>query len=211
MIPFLYTSLTGVMRDLLELVVKESVLEKATAVCDIDITKESNLIEPKDIKLASLGHAVLEKVREIKLSKTEMLKFKSDCRSFVIQMCSLLFAKSPLKYSIVKYVTFCVPSLIHSELKVAKTRLTIALRVFSDKNWVSSSECDKIEKEFKSLTAEKDVLKLCKSYDSKKERVDHFWRDLLQTREKSQNLYNFIKKSLITQSWASFCGAGIFH
>lgn len=55
MIPFLYTDLSALIKDIMGLFVKAQVLENASSVAEIDISKEENLLPVSDVKL---GNAV---------------------------------------------------------------------------------------------------------------------------------------------------------
>ena len=205
MSPFLYNDLYVILHDLMSLIVKEEVLDKQKAIYNIDLRTESNLIPSKNLKL---GHAVRAELKKLKISDKEMMLFKTECREFLVKMCIHLLKKSPLQYSICKAICFCDPMLISSNLSISKNRLSNALELFSARNWITSQICDKIEKEFNVLCNNKEVIDLCKQFVRENNRIDHFWRNLLQGRDNFQNLYVFLKKIFILSHGQAFVERG---
>lgn len=113
-----------------------------------------------------------------------------------------------MKFSLCRAITFCNPTLISNHPNVCKTRLTTALGLFSDNNWLGSDDCDKVEREFKNLLANEDIVKsACKEF-KRNQRLDHFWRDFLEKDERSQNLFNFLELVLILSHGQEFIERG---
>ncbi|KAJ1519804.1 hypothetical protein ONE63_005057 [Megalurothrips usitatus] len=207
LIPFLYTDLSAVVRNIMSHFVKESVLDKAKSVSDVDISKEDNLLSGSKVEV---GHAVKAELRKLNLSADAIKAFKTDCRSILIKMCSILILKSPVseKYKLAKYVTFCDPAIIASQVSVSRARLGNALQAVIAKNWFSGEICDKISREFKTLVAKPEFIALCAQYRRSDLRVDHFWRNYLQGQNSYQNLYSFLKVVLVLSHGQAFVERG---
>ncbi|KAE8742180.1 hypothetical protein FOCC_FOCC012266 [Frankliniella occidentalis] len=188
----------------MSLFIKEDVLKQFNSVCDIELKSENYLPSSKVV----VGHAVRAELKKASVSSEALKGFRDDCLTFLSSMCKLLLKKSPLSYSICKSITFCDPSFIYSHASLWNSRLTSALNTFADRNRISSKDCDKVSKEFRILTNDKNVISLCKEYDRKHQRVDHFWRDLLKDKEECKTLYKFLREVLILSHGQAFVERG---
>ncbi|CAI6377601.1 unnamed protein product [Macrosiphum euphorbiae] len=101
----------------------------------IDVLDKSKLIGSKKI---NLGFSTREAIRSIDIfTDKDMLIFRTDCQLILQTICLKLLLKSPIKYKVVKGISFCDPSIIVTSVKVANYRFKTCLETFVENHWVS--------------------------------------------------------------------------
>lgn len=138
-----------------------------------------------------MGYTTRQALRNTEqINDKDMLQFRLDCLLIFQKFCSKLLDKSPLKYPIVKGITFCDPYIIGINFKIPLRRLKYTLDIFVDNNLISGCAADRVEREFIKLFNNSQFIELCKNY-LKTDRLDEFWTNL------STETMNFLKKILI--------------
>ncbi|XP_011873059.1 PREDICTED: uncharacterized protein LOC105564901, partial [Vollenhovia emeryi] len=170
--PYLYTDLTCLLVDLINIFVKKEVLEKETSIDRINLNNNANIILPKNLKLGFVVRSEFKKQKEIK--EFEIKSFKDDCVIILKLICQKIIAKSPIKYKLCKGITFCDPQLLSYSLSQALRRLEIVLEIFQEKKWLSYTECDELLKEFKDFCSKHGVLECFKQFDRLSQKLDNF-------------------------------------
>lgn len=119
-----------------------------------------------------------------------------------------MLEKSPLKYPLCKGISCFDPSVIvnYSPSTVSK-RLDTTLSWLSEKNWLSTKECDKIKNEFVTLVAKRSVRNDCKVY-KRSDRLDTFWFSILNSNNCSSDLKKCTKLVLLISHGNAFVERG---
>lgn len=203
---FLFSDLSNLLINILERIVKKDVLEKYSRnILKINLKDEKNFMAVDYIKLDIGTKVVLKSVT----NTSDKILFKTQCQNILKNFVSKLIEKSCLKYPFIKGIS-CLNPDITLQQKEAEKRISIALEYLAEKNIMSTTNCNKVESEFKqiiSFTATKEKLGSFKREDT---RLDHFWISTLDMYgcDKYQNLLNFIKKIMILSHGNAFLERG---
>ncbi|XP_043473844.1 uncharacterized protein LOC122505991 [Leptopilina heterotoma] len=208
MAPLLFSSLHGVVLDLIKIFVKKEVLVKSTNIAKINLDDSENLRVAANINLEDSFSVNTELKKAKTASDKEKLIFKNDCRTFLKCLCKKLIEKSPLKYELCKGISCCDPSVIvNCSSSTVSRRLDSSLSCFAKGNWLSLKECDKIKKEFVTLAAKRNVRDSCKDY-KRSERLDTFWMTILNFNDSSLEIKKFLKLVLLLSHGNAFVERG---
>ena len=101
--------------------------------------------------------------------------------------------KSPVKYPLVRYLSFCDPALILRNKKISISRLTKALGVFVECNRISGLDAEKVERDFKQLIENPKFEKAAQNFSRKTDRLDHFWMKSIDQYDYSQHLAKILQ------------------
>ena len=106
MIPFMYNDLMKLLKDVLKLFVKSKVIEACRngyELKSIDVRLKENHMEKKDIVLGFSTETALAKLkRQDKVSDSQVLKFREECLTFLVEMVSKLFERTPIGSTIIR-------------------------------------------------------------------------------------------------------------
>lgn len=192
--PYLYTDLQNILQFMMSSFVKPEIMEKEK-ITEIDVLDKTKLIGAKKI---NLGFSTREAIRSIdKFNDKDILIFRTDCQLILQTICLKLLVKSPIKYKMVKGISFCDPSIIVSSVKVANFRFKTTLEIFVENHWVSGIVGDKLEIEFSILCSNKSFIERAKQFSRNEVRLDSFWTNIGIVFNLSSAMMNVLKKVLI--------------
>ncbi|XP_048512809.1 uncharacterized protein LOC125501482 [Athalia rosae] len=192
--PFLYNAVASVLMTTMSRFVKPEVL-KAYSLTKIDLEKADNLLFAKDI---NLGYTTNDAFRHTKLVKpVDISRFREECRKCLRIFVTKILQKSPLKFPIVKAIS-CFNPAIAIKNDLSCKRLSTALEIFVESNWISGIQANKIDREYKRIISLPTVQEKFKQF-KRTERLDHFWMRLIELHgtESYTNLRDFTKKVMI--------------
>jgi hypothetical protein len=110
MIPFLYSDLEILLRNLMERFVKADVLKPSKNIHKIDVTDEKNLCEYTKVDVGFSAQKILKDLSSAKkITDRQVMAFRMECRAFLQCIVKQLLLKSPLNYALVKNVTVLDP------------------------------------------------------------------------------------------------------
>ena len=182
MVPFLFFELKAIVSELLEILVKSSVIKSCKNVRqlkEIDLCDESDLL-PLD--KMNLGFAVDQAIQKEKKSDTvnlSMIKeFKKGCQRYIIATLQKLFERSPLWSNILCSASVLDPSkTISMSRDKLHQKLKMLLKYLVDLNVTSPQSCDKTPSECMSFVDD-DLPKLrleFEKFSPEKDRLDKFF------------------------------------
>lgn len=192
MAPFLYKDLLLTLKSVMQRFIKKDVLDSQHLI-SIDIFDKNSYILSKNI---DLGYLTRQELKNVKKTDKEVLYFRNDCLLILQNVCKKLLDKSPLKYPIVRDITFCDPSIIDSSKEKSIKRLKFSLEEFVERKWISGIQADEIDLEFKTLLSKSSFMSQIKLFNQKNDRLDHLWRDIGSTFYLLLDFMNFLKKVL---------------
>lgn len=196
--PFLYQEFTSFISNIMSRFVKKEVLEKATSVSKVDLRSE-NLLSSLNVDAGYETKAAISKLKSTlpKDKETDLIKkFMLDCRSVYVTLVSKLQNRSPLSYSLTRYISCLDPNFIASNTSVALKRLDFLLETLSTKNiWIEGSVANYIKTEYNKLCQSAEMLNEMKKYNRHEKRLDHFWVQLIAKSPNNnyKNLFELIK------------------
>ncbi|KAJ8671181.1 hypothetical protein QAD02_002440 [Eretmocerus hayati] len=190
--PFLYSELSGVISDLMERFVHPSILAKKTSFWSVDLNNAENLLPVNDIVIGLKTRQALTKCG--KLEQIDHTTFRKECLGNLESIVTKLLEKSPLKYPFMRTSTFCDPALIINNKSLAKKRSSKLLELLVQVECLSSSEADKIEKEFKSVVETSKFVTKAQVFNREVDRLDDFWVAVIDKEQHTyKGLLNIIK------------------
>lgn len=98
------------LKNLLERFVKQDVILNESNYWKIDLNNEENLLKLGKINVGHKTRAALSNSKGLGQENHE--KFQRGCRIILKSIVNKILEKSPLKYPLVRYLTFCDPALI---------------------------------------------------------------------------------------------------
>ena len=104
MIPFLFEDLQELIRDLLSMFVKSSVIQAANSVkelVNIDHHSSDNLMKNPDVGFGA-NEVLSQLIKTDAVNAKELKHFKKECTEFLRVLVAKLLEKSPIIYSIVR-------------------------------------------------------------------------------------------------------------
>ena len=179
MIPFMYYELKSVIQNLLEIIVKSSVLEESKNVPqkwkEIDLNDEKNLIPAEKLKL---GLAVENEINCLKkrdlVTSREKNKFLSEVQDFLVAMINKLFEKSPVCSIFLKAASVLDPDVIFNNKKDdLVNRFRILLKSIIKLAILPANKCDQALTDFKKFV---DLVKSsAHTFSQKDDRLDDYY------------------------------------
>mgnify|MGYP003471112127 FL=1 len=150
MLPFLATDLGGLVQNLLTRFIKADIMSSAlsvTAVTKVDFECNGNQVDTSKI---NVGFSASKLLLAKELSDKQKYTFRAECRSFLIAVLKKLLDKSPLKYPLVKNMSWLDPRLMLSQKDKTNgvTKLTRVLRILCETGRIHESKCDTIISEY---------------------------------------------------------------
>ncbi|XP_063243096.1 uncharacterized protein LOC134542628 [Bacillus rossius redtenbacheri] len=195
LLPFLYQEVFQLMKNIASRVFTKSAMEKvvsASQLKHLNVKNETDLRMPDSIEIGFGATFCLKKVKEL-----HSLRFKADCKQFLLQLFSKLEEKSPLRKRIVLGSTCLSPSVIVKDVRTSRAK--IAIEELISLNHLSPADGDVVLREYAKFCALPDVLKATKFFNWKKYSLDKFLFQLLSSAmENAHNLFvSFIQRFLI--------------
>ncbi len=151
--------------------IKGSVLNSAPNIVLIDIAKNENL---KDFKDMDLGFAIKNTLRHAGIKLVHEMLCRKQCRDLLIEFCHWLIKKSLLQYPLTKGIS-CFDPAIALKFQVQSLRLTKMLDYFVEHKWLSGSQGDRIWKNFSSCCQTLLFENKMKNFSIQRYRLDDYW------------------------------------
>ena len=113
MAPFPREELLGLLKTIMAIFIKKSVLDQATTaakLAKIDIKDDKNRIDAKKMELGFAVKAEIDKVqKETAVSSLQIYSFQMECRTLLEKLTAKLLEICPLKYPIVRHLVALDP------------------------------------------------------------------------------------------------------
>ena len=156
-VPFLFKDIEDVLTKFMKMFIKPEVLKKKDA-CDIDVKDSKNCLSVKEVKI---GIETQKLVNASKAKPLEKLDFHSHCLTFLKTIVSKLLTKSPLNYSLTKYMQCLSPLYILSNSQDASTLFRRAIVKLEGLKWLEMS----ILEEYEYFVSQPDALEAFQSFN----------------------------------------------
>ncbi|XP_062554102.1 uncharacterized protein LOC134219395 [Armigeres subalbatus] len=192
MAPFLFGALVNLIKPVMERVIKPEYLKvNSKSLVSVELSDE-NLLTSNQVDVGFATKASLKSVSAVK--ESQILFFKNQCKSFYVAFLQKIIDKSPLTYSLTRYVSCLSPQVIIDSPETAKKRLSFLLDHLVDKDHLSGTQADKILVEYRTFIDEPKVKSACSTYRREATRLDTFWESILeQSSSKLPNLLVLVR------------------
>ncbi|KAL8560069.1 hypothetical protein ACOMHN_041538 [Nucella lapillus] len=152
MLPFITTDLVNLLKTMMTKFLKEDVLETegktVSGLSKIDVKKLENHLPLEKIKVGYLAEKQLTKSNLA--SDRQKLKFRGDCKQFLITLVHKLLLKAPIKFPLVRSIGFLDLRLMAQKSEKANNtkKLTQTLNIMTSASRVKDSVCDQVLSQF---------------------------------------------------------------
>ncbi|KAL8602788.1 hypothetical protein ACOMHN_055171 [Nucella lapillus] len=152
MLPFITIDLVNLLKTMMTKFLKEDVLETegktVSGLSKIDVKKLENHLPLEKIKVGYLAEKQLTKSNLA--SDRQKLKFRGDCKQFLITLVHKLLLKAPIKFPLVRSIGFLDPRLMAQKSEKANNtkKLTQTLNIMTSASRVKDSVCDQVLSQF---------------------------------------------------------------
>lgn len=164
LLPFMYDDLFKMLKSLYSRILKPEIVKKivtAEKLLDIDLNNKDNLCLAIYVDLGVAATTELKNLKSKKNAKeSELVKFKIDCQTIILEICKKLRGKSPLARKFVKGASSLSPKIMLMPIK-AKARLQLALEEMVESKYICSLESERIRKDYLELIELEQVKKMC--------------------------------------------------
>lgn len=196
MVPFLYDSLSHLIKGVMSRFVKKEEMHKDNFFKINVLEKEEgffkSLLKVKEIDLGYGTRSALRQCHGVK--DKEVLMFRKDIRSCFQHFTVKIQERSPLKYPLTKALSFLNPTNISSNEETACENMTQALDIMIQSNVISPAKADKADKEYREIISKTHFKFECSNYSRKECRLDKFWMTEVKSAE---NIREVVQKVLL--------------
>jgi len=191
------------LKSLMSRVIKADVMKtaaNAVKICEVKVANTANQLHYKNVDIGFSANKMLKNlVMEKKCSERQDMEFRQAAKAFVVSILSHLLTKNPLKYSLVRNMSFLDPRLMVTKTEDCKSRFKRVLGVLVEAHRVDETDCDDILSQFRIYLEHlptKDVS-LFSSFKPSESRLDTLiYRTMVHNIEYSK-LWNVIRQLLL--------------
>lgn len=194
MVPYLFTSLEQLMKNLMMRFVKyEKIAEASTTqkLMNLDLQDSANLVS---VEKVDVGYAAESLMKQIKCSEKEKLVFKNEFKNLLTTMIEKLREKSPLKSHLARGLTALDPKMIMLKPSLAIKRIDVVLENLHSHRRICDKSAEKAKRQFSLLTEEANDF-ISKTSDDMG--LDEFYYGLLGEDKKYEDLWSVMKLCFI--------------
>ncbi|MCK5814301.1 MAG: hypothetical protein KAH03_08580, partial [Cocleimonas sp.] len=200
LIPFLAQDLGSLIKNLMKRIVKNEIMEKVTALSAYNVRFEDNLLDPSKV---DVGFSAKRSMLSLKASDKARHTFRMECRDFIKCLLQKVLAKAPIKYTLVRNLSWLDPckmvSLDEKDRTRASKHLEQTLHIMCDAGRVKSENCDAVKRQLTKLCD--DVLasdsEAFRSFDYKSDRVDQLLHAHLSEKKEFTELWEVTQQVLL--------------
>ena len=212
LLPFLHGFLVDVIKSLLELFMKTSVVDSIAVLPDLekfDLTKKTSLLKVTEVNIGfAARHSLAKLVHSDDISSADAFSFREDCVTFVTEVIKSIMQRVPLKSSVLKNSSCFAPELLLKYPEKCKRRLTKLIDHCIQLGKIDSSAADQILVEFKTSVVKNPKLK---SFDIKKHRLDEFYFNEIHAEALCPTLAKLLKMIFVISHGQGSVERGFSH
>ena len=198
--PMLYDKLRFIMTSLFKRFMKPEIVDNLKTGSDfvkIDLKKSENHLPVKQVDIGFGAKRALSNDSNI----SEAVNFRSEARQILIGIGCKLQERSPLKYSMVKFISCLNPTNIWSCTQESVKRFESMCEYMVDTNRISTANADKAHRSWQQLTSSAEFKSSAKEFakrsGSDDSRLDYFFRSELSGKDEHEDVYNIVKRILV--------------
>ena len=194
LIPFLYSDLHDLLKNLMQRFINEDALKDGDLL-KVDIADVSNHLH--NVQLGFQTSNLFRKVKaKSTVSERQTKDFEKQCKAFLLPIVKKLTEKCPLKYSVIRYMP-CLDPAKMTDKKVCKENMQKLLHSVIDSKRLMEDTADSVLQEYTHFLSTAALANSANSFDREKDRVDTWWFEALGQNADFRNLNSFVKKMLL--------------
>lgn len=205
MIPFISHDLGSLVKTLMERFVKPDTItscKSVFALANVDYTDTKNLV---DVSKVDVGFCASQTLRSTKTgaSDRDCYAFRKDCRGFISAMLKKILEKAPIKYPLVRSLTWLDPRQIvrPQDASTRGKQLEHTLRILCDAGRIKEGDCDAIKRQYSSfcdqVVSDDEVSEAFHAFSPSEARVDLLFFEQLEGRKEYSLLWDLVCKILL--------------
>lgn len=200
LLPFLCLDLHDIMKNLMHKFIKSNVLNKcetALQLVQVDICNSSNHVNLSMIELGFRVDRLLAVAKkQSSVNDGTLMAFRAECRDFLKAVVLKLQDKSPLKYTLVRNITFLNPKTMGEKDKSIQKMKKVLLYCQGVKRF-DDVTCDKVLSEFRNFLDSSAGECGSKAFDPMTQRLDSWFYDALAGKAEFQVLWSVVRQLLL--------------
>ena len=205
MAPYLAEEIQNILKTLMFLFVKRSVLEKADTIrklARIDTSKNDSLMTYKEVSVSIAAKGLLTTlINAKKVSTRQVMEFKQECILVLETLVKKLLERSPIHYELVHYLPALDPRYMVRSQDAAASKMEKLLTVLAGNNWITAHEGDEALREYKNLVSNmvKDKRDEMIAFNIVKQGLDLYFTDYIEKSASKEyiTIWKVIKMMLI--------------
>lgn len=190
MVPFLYIDLVDIITCLAKRVVKPGALDDVRDLHE-QMTKSEVFL---DYSKTNIGVEATELLKQSKSSPKDLLGFRMQCREALTITITQMLKKSPIIYSLCRYLQFLNPEVIIKRSSTAVKYLKSALLTTGH---CQLGDVDDILGQFEIFIASVKCKDSFLNYKNTETRIDSLFYDEMAGHQKFKELWDFVQKCLV--------------
>lgn len=148
LVPFLSSELSAIVRSLMRRFVKPELLDAADTtnkLSRLDVEDKENHVSPKKVEI---GLAAEAQLKDIKASEKQVFEFRNQCKQFLIGLLKKMLEKSPLKSSLVRFLSCLDPRVMVRDKNRCLLNMKNVLKYFVSLNRLNHENAEKLLEQF---------------------------------------------------------------
>ncbi|KAJ8048636.1 hypothetical protein HOLleu_01027 [Holothuria leucospilota] len=157
--------------------------------------EKKNQVFPKNVDIGFAAKESLKTATNKKvISDLQNLAFKADCMSLLAATTAKLLERSPLKYSLLRYLeSLCPQTIVNTSVDPA-VKFEKLLHILMNGRWRSAEECDNLLSQYKTFAAE-----------MKQENAAEFRQFTIDSKERLDTFFGkYLKNTKFAKLWDVF-------
>jgi hypothetical protein len=202
MLPFLATDLSHLVRELLRRFVKDEILRDCSSPLSLTTVKYADRKNQVDPSKIDIGFCANLSLRSLKVSDKAKMTFRMECRDFLVATLEKIFEKAPIKYQLVRSLSWLDPRLMVNPDFVATTgpkQMEITLRRLCEAGRTKATDCDEAKRQYRTLCDKVNQTdsQPFRMFDPKENRLDELLAERLCGRKEYAVLWSVVEQILI--------------
>ena len=196
MVPFLCSSMTDMILELIEIFIKQQELQKVrrstrkVMALDVGSTDLHVTYKQVDVGLETEMHV---KEAAKKVSEARLMDFRMKCKESVVAVVKKLQEKAPVKYSLVRHLRCLDPKRMHDEVDLCVADMKEVLKLLDEVRKIDLDKCDIVLAEYKKMLRNENF----EGFDCDRDRLDVFLYNIVSKQKEYTTVWSVIKKLLI--------------
>ena len=210
LLPFVTSEQYALLQTLMGKFVKRQELEAADScfkIAKFNVSHAASHVAPSDSDIGFAAKATVDKaLREKKVSKLQVLKFRKECEIMLQTTVSKKQERSPLKYNLARKLVSMDPRLMVSNPDNATKMFQQVLQILTENKWKTAEEADTVLAQYRKFVfdAKKYHTSKFSSFKSGEDRLDSFLSEILQMQVEYQDLWLTVAATSYIITWSGY-------
>lgn len=196
MVPFLYDSVSELMRNLMLRFIKRNVITEANTASklfEIKVDASKNHLHVTELNIGIGARSYVSRSAASELEKTQFLQ---NCKEFYIEMTNKIIEKFNAKFITLRSLSCINPIVIRNNPTLSEKRMDSLLQSLHSTSSLSALTADSAKQQFISFINHADNKKQLSTFSESQDRLDTFYHSLLSSKVEYKDLWTVVKMVL---------------